>query len=64
MDKLIFGMSQVKFCGLEIGWFDEQGVPCGYRRYPGGHLRRPGKGRPCGDNHEQSGKEGLYGQPD
>ena len=26
MDKLIFGMSQVKFCGLEIGWFDEQGV--------------------------------------
>ena len=19
-------MSQVKFCGLEIGWFDEQGV--------------------------------------
>ena len=29
MDKLIFGMSQVKFCGLEIGWFDEQGVPAG-----------------------------------
>lgn len=26
MDKLIFGMSQVKFCGVEIGWFDEQGV--------------------------------------
>lgn len=27
MDKLIFGMSQVKFCGVEIGWFDEQGSP-------------------------------------
>lgn len=26
MDKLIYGMSLVKFCGEEIGWFDDQGL--------------------------------------
>ena len=26
MDKLIYGMARVKFDGVEIGWFDEQGL--------------------------------------
>lgn len=26
MSKLIYGMALVKFCGEEIGWFDEQGL--------------------------------------
>ncbi len=26
MSKLIYGMTRVEFCGVEIGWFDEQGL--------------------------------------